>query len=86
MERVRERMAAGDVYIGCGESDAMFIVLRAMDTCHKKHPLVKFHLFNDTSADLNDCFKDGLLGFVVEFELARYCFYAASVLQGRRSI
>lgn len=65
-----EHAVSGDVYIGCGESDAMRIVLRAMDACQKKHPLVKFHLFSGTSADLNDRFKDGLLDFVVEFELA----------------
>ena len=31
-----EHAVSGDVYIGCGESDAMRIVLRAMDACQKK--------------------------------------------------
>lgn len=67
-----EHAIAGDVFIGCGESDAMRLVLRAIDRCQAQHPQIKFHLFSGTSADLNDRFGDGLLDFVVEFELAAH--------------
>lgn len=63
---------AGDVFVGCGESDAMRIVLRAMKQCQAEHPNIRFHLFSGTSSDLNDRFNDGLLDFIVEFELAAH--------------
>lgn len=63
-----ERSVAGDVYIGCGESDAMRFVLRAAKACRTEHPAVRFHLYSGTTADLMDRFNDGLFDFVVEFE------------------
>lgn len=63
-----ERSVAGDVYVGCGESDAMRCVLCAMKRCRLDHPGIRFHLFSGTSADLLDRFNDGLLDFIVEFE------------------
>ena len=67
-----DRAIAGDVFVGCGESDAMRIVLRAMKNCQKQHPNITFHLFSGTSSDLNDRFNDGLLDFIVEFELVAH--------------
>ena len=63
-----ERAVAGDVYIGCGESDAMRIILRAAKRARDEHPGVHFHLFSGTSADLMDRFNEGLFDFMVEFE------------------
>ncbi len=65
-----ERAVSGEVYIGCGESDAIRIVLRAAERLRREHPAVRFHLFSGTSADLAERFDGGLLDFVVEFELA----------------
>lgn len=59
---------SGDVYIGCGESDSMRLVLRAAKECRAAHPQVRFHLFSGTSSDLLDRFNDGLFDFLVEFE------------------
>ena len=64
-----ERAVAGDVYIGCGESDVMRLVLRAMKRVRERWPGIKFHLFSGTSADLEDRFAGGLFDFMVEFEL-----------------
>ena len=63
-----ERAVAGDVYVGCGESDAMRIILRAAKRARDEHPGVHFHLFSGTSADLMDRFNEGLFDFMVEFE------------------
>lgn len=60
---------SGDVYIGCGESDAMRLVLRAAHEVRQRYPGVHFHLFSGTSADLADRFDGGLFDFMVEFEL-----------------
>nr|WP_270299550.1 LysR family transcriptional regulator [Eggerthella sinensis] len=59
----------GDVYVGCGESDAMRLVLRAAHEVRQRYPGVHFHLFSGTSADLADRFDGGLFDFMVEFEL-----------------
>lgn len=64
-----ERAVSGDVYIGCGESDVMRIILRAAKRLRAEYPGVRFHLFSGTSADLADRFDGGLLDFMVEFEL-----------------
>ncbi len=64
-----EKAVSGDVYIGCGESDAMRIILRAAEWTRRDHPLVHYHLFSGTSADLAERFDGGLLDFMVEFEL-----------------
>ena len=63
-----ERAVAGDVYVGCGESDAMRIILRAAKRARDEHPGIRFHLFSGTSADLMDRFNEGLFDFMVEFE------------------
>ena len=63
------KAVSGDVYIGCGESDAMRIILRAAERARRDHPLIHYHLFSGTSADLAERFDGGLLDFMVEFEL-----------------
>lgn len=63
-----ERAVSGDVYLGCGESDAMRIILRAAKRLRKEYPGVHLHLFSGTSADLSERFDGGLLDFMVEFE------------------
>lgn len=62
------KAVSGDVYIGCGESDAMRIILRAIEHARAEYPLVHYHLFSGTSADLADRFDDGYLDCMVEFE------------------
>ena len=54
-----ERAVSGDVYIGCGETDALRIVLRAVKRLRSAYPDVRFHLASGTSADLMDRFHDG---------------------------
>lgn len=63
------RAVTGNVYIGCGESDAMRILFRAAKRCRTQHPAVRFEMFSGTSADLEERFNDGMLDFLVEFEV-----------------
>lgn len=62
------RAVSGDVYIGCGESDAMRIILRGAKRARDMYPDIRFHLFSGTTVDLMDRFNDGLFDFMVEFE------------------
>lgn len=65
-----DKAVTGDVHIGCGETDAMRIVLRAAKRLRTQHPGVHFHLSSGTSADLMDRFDGGLFDFLLECEVA----------------
>lgn len=64
-----ERAVSGDVFIGCGETDALRIILRAAKRLRVDYPEVKFHLASGTSSDLMDRFHDGRFDFLLECEL-----------------
>lgn len=64
-----EKAVAGDVYVGCGETDAMRIALRAAKRLRGEYPGIHLHLFSGSSADLMDRFDGGLFDFVLECEL-----------------
>lgn len=64
-----DKAVAGDVFIGCGETYALRIVVRAAERVRAVHPGVQFHLFSGTSFDLMDRFNDGFFDFVLECEL-----------------
>ena len=64
-----DKAVAGDVYIGCGETDALRIVLRAGKRLRAEYPGVHYHLFSGNSSDLMDRFNGGLFDFVLECEL-----------------
>lgn len=64
-----ERAVAGDVYIGCGETDALRILLRACKRLREEFPGIHYHLFSGNSSDLMDRFNGGLFDFVLECEL-----------------
>lgn len=65
-----ERAVAGEVYIGCGETDALRILLRAGKRLREEYPGISYHLFSGNSSDLMDRFDGGLFDFVLECELA----------------
>ena len=64
-----EKSVSGDVYLGCGETDAMRLVLQAAKALREDYPGVRFHLFSGSSADLMDRFDGGLFDFLLECEL-----------------
>lgn len=66
-----ELAVSGDVHIGCGETDALRIVLRAAKRLRAEYPEVRFHLASGTTADLMDRFHDGRFDFLLECELVQ---------------
>ncbi|BAK44301.1 LysR family transcriptional regulator [Eggerthella sp. YY7918] len=64
-----EKAVSGDVYVGCGETDAMRIALRAAKRLREVYPDIYLHLSSGSSADLMDRFDDGLFDFILECEL-----------------
>ncbi|HIW77354.1 MULTISPECIES: LysR family transcriptional regulator [Gordonibacter] len=66
-----ERAVSGDVHIGCGETDALRIVLRAAKRLRATYPDVRFHLASGTTVDLVDRFHDGRFDFLLECEFVQ---------------
>lgn len=63
-----EELLIGDLYIGCGESEGMRIIAKAMDTMQKKHPQVRFHLFSGKAEEVTAKIDAGTLDFGIVIE------------------
>ncbi|MFQ7753437.1 MAG: LysR family transcriptional regulator [Acutalibacteraceae bacterium] len=67
--------AAGDVYIGAGETDAIRLLARAAVYLQKTHPRIRLHISSGDTADVTDKLDQGLVDFGLLFdpgELSRY--------------
>lgn len=53
----------GDVYIGCGETEGMTIIAKAMKKVQDIHPDIKFHLHSGNAEDITDRLEKGLIDF-----------------------
>lgn len=53
----------GDVYIGCGESDAMHIIARTAVKLRQKYPDIRFNLYSGNAEDVSERMEKGLLDF-----------------------
>lgn len=53
----------GDVYIGCGESDAMHIIAQTAVKLRKDYPDIHFHLYSGNAEDVSERMEKGLLDF-----------------------
>ena len=58
----------GTVRIGCGETDAMRVVARAIRRFSETHPMVKFELHSGNAEDVSDLLERGLVDFGVLIE------------------
>lgn len=54
---------SGDVYIGCGESDAMHIIAKTAVKLRQKYPDIRFHLYSGNAEDVSERMEKGLLDF-----------------------
>lgn len=59
------RDITGDVYIGCGESDAMHIIAKTAVNLRQKYPDIRFHLYSGNAEDVSERMEKGLLDFGV---------------------
>ena len=54
---------SGDVYIGCGESDAMRIIAKTAVKLRQDYPGIHFHLYSGNADDVSERMEKGLLDF-----------------------
>ena len=69
------RSVSGDIYIGCGESEAMSLLAEIISTFRSDHPQVRFHLYSGNAEDVMDRLDRGLLDFgilIQPVDISRY--------------
>ena len=57
------RAVAGDIYIGCGESQALSLLAEVISIFHSDHPQVRFHLHSGNAEDVTERLNRGILDF-----------------------
>ena len=56
---------AGDIYIGCGETDSMKYVAAVIKEVQETYPEIKFHIHSGNAEDVTEKLDKGLLDFGV---------------------
>lgn len=70
-----EKDVAGDLYIGCGETEGMRILVRAMKELSAAYPQIRYHLYSGNDEDVSLRLNQGLVDFglfVGETDLEKY--------------
>lgn len=65
----------GDIYIGCGETEGMLLIAKAIKEMHKYHPDVRFHLHSGNGNDIAERLEKGLIDFGIfigDFDITQY--------------
>ncbi len=66
---------AGDIYIGCGETDSMKYVAEVMKNIQNDYPDIKFHIYSGNAEDVTEKLDKGLLDFgilIQPIDLSKY--------------
>ncbi|WP_195575077.1 LysR family transcriptional regulator [Paenibacillus sp. 1001270B_150601_E10] len=63
-----KEMVNGDIYIGCGETDAMHFIARTLKELLAAYPSIRFHLYSGNADDIASKLDSGLLDFGVVIE------------------
>ena len=58
-----DEAVSGDVYIGCGESDAMRIIAKTAVKLRQDYPDIHFHLYSGNAEEVSERMEKGLLDF-----------------------
>ncbi len=69
---------SGDIYIGCGESDTMRLVMKTIAQMQRIYPQVQFHIFSGNAQAVADKLDKGLLDFGIFFDpvnLSQYDYF-----------
>lgn len=67
--KLPSKTVSGSVHIGCGETQAMELLAKAMEMMRAAYPHVQFELHSGTSADLSDGLVRGQYDFLLECDL-----------------
>lgn len=63
-----EEMISGDIFIGCGETDAMRLIIKVAQDLQKIHPHIRYRIFSGNADDVMDRLDKGLIDFGVVIE------------------
>lgn len=66
---------AGDIYIGCGETDSMKYIAEVMKELQQEYPDIKFHIYSGNAEDITEKLDRGLLDFgilIQPIDLSKY--------------
>lgn len=69
------KVIAGDIYIGCGETDSMKYLAEVMKDLQDEYPDIKFHIHSGNAEDVTEKLDKGLLDFGVliqPIDLSKY--------------
>lgn len=58
-----EDIITGDIYIGCGETEGMTVVIDIIKKMTEKHPDIRFHLYSGNDEDVSERLDNGLVDF-----------------------
>ena len=61
--RVQGELIGGDVYIGCGETEGVTYIAKAIDRLHTLYPQIRFHLYSGNGEDVTERLDKGLIDF-----------------------
>ena len=70
-----KNILAGDIYIGCGETDSMKYIAQIIKEIQNNYPEIKFHLHSGNAEDVTEKLDRGLLDFGVliqPIDLSKY--------------
>ena len=68
-------IVGGDIYIGCGETEAMKYVTQIMKELQDEYPAVNFHIYSGNAEDVTEKLDKGLLDFgilIQPIDLSKY--------------
>lgn len=58
-----DEIISGDIYIGCGETDAFRSIAKTAENLKKIYPHIRYHLFSGNAEDIAERLDKGLLDF-----------------------
>ncbi|MDE6605018.1 MAG: LysR family transcriptional regulator [Clostridia bacterium] len=58
-----DQTVAGDIFIGCGETQGMRVIIGAMKKLSDAHPDIRFHLYSGNGEDVSKRLEKGLVDF-----------------------
>lgn len=61
--RQSDENITGDIYIGCGETEGMRMLIKAMKKLHKTYPDIHYHMYSGNDEDVAERLEKGLVDF-----------------------
>lgn len=78
--RVSDKILSVDIYIGCGETDALKLVIKIIKDMQLDYPKIRIHIFSCNANDVTERIDKGLLDFGVLIDPARLDKYESLCL------